>query len=123
MAAVPAEAGHGVGQDQVHRRREAGNGGLRPLHGVAADEGVHGGLHEPGVEVGHGVDALGGEAQVRHQVPAPVADDAHQDPVDGQLVLPEEGGEKTHPAAGVEEVIHQDGVPAEGADHADLAKD
>lgn len=120
-SALPVEAGEGVGQDQVHRWGQAGDGGLPMPHSVAADEGVHGGLHEPRTHIRNEIDAVHTAALGGHQIPSTAGQQAHQHPVDDHTLLPEEGIQRPDPVAGVEQVVHQDHRPAEGVDGADLA--
>ncbi len=90
-------------------------------HSVAADEGVHGGLHKPRTHIRNEIDAVHTAALCGHQIPFTAGTAGHQHPVDDHTLLPEEGIERPHPVAGVEQVVHQDHRPAEGVDGADLA--
>ena len=60
-------------------------------HSVAADEGVHGGLHKPRTHIRNEIDAVHTAALGGHQIPSTAGQQAHQHPVDDHTLLPEGG--------------------------------
>ena len=90
----------------VHSGQQTGHRGLGSADGVAADEGVQGGLDKPLPQLGQEIDPVHRPVPGAHQVPAIAGQNAHQHHADGHVLLLQDGVQGVEPEAGVHQVVH-----------------